>query len=64
MKDIDEMTAEQHHLLCMGVMAECYQHVPEELRIAIYDGITLAQKMGAPLDPENVDRNLPLAMNQ
>lgn len=37
---------EAHHMLCLGVMARCYEHVPEDLRAAIKQGVELAQGLG------------------
>lgn len=39
-------SVENHHLLCMGVMAQCYEHVPESLQNAIYEGIEQAINLG------------------
>ena len=62
--DIEEMTVAQHHQLCLGVLAMCYQHVPDHLQLAIIEGLTAAKKMGSPIEPSNILTGLPLAMNQ
>ena len=64
MKDIVGMKVAQHHLLCIGIMAQCYRHVPQHLKRAIIEGAQAAKMMGAEIEPDNIKRQLPLAMNQ
>ena len=64
MHDVDGMTVAQHHAACLGILNSCYRHVPADLQEAIYQGIQAAKDMGAPVDPENVKRGLPLSLNQ
>ena len=60
MKDIPGMTVQQHHELCIGNLACCYEHVPPGLKLAILEGIRAAQKMGMNIRPENVLIKKPL----
>lgn len=62
--DIDGMTVEQHHKLCLGVLALCHAHVPVHLQRAILEGLESAKQMGAPISPENVARGMPLCIWQ
>ena len=65
MHDIAGMTVAQHHALCLGMLAQCYRHVPAHLKRAILEGAEAAKLMGAPIEPNNLKRaGLPLAMNQ
>lgn len=64
MSDIEGMTVEQHHRLCLGVLALCYQHVPDHLQRSIMEGLEAAEKMGAGITAANVTRGLPLLLNQ
>lgn len=45
---------EQHHELCLGVLAQCYKHVPPELQQAIYEGIEYAAELGFPVDAQKL----------
>lgn len=60
MKDISEMTVEEHHELCIGVLACCYKHVPPDLQRAIMEGLRAAQQMGMDITPDNVLTGEPL----
>ena len=43
------MTKHEHHVLCLGVLARCYEHVPVNLKLAIYEGIAEAALLGIPV---------------
>lgn len=60
LKDIPEMSVEQHHKLCIGVLAMCYKHVPWELKRAIRDGCLAAKDMGMQINPDNLGTDKPL----
>jgi len=60
MHDIPEMTVKEHHELSIGVLACCYKHVPDDLKLAIMDGFKAAKKMGMNIKPENVLTGEPL----
>lgn len=62
--DIPEMSVGQHHASCLGVLALCYRHVPAELQAAIFEAVEAAKEMGGQVEPTNLYRGLPLAMNQ
>lgn len=64
MHDIQQMTVAQHHALCLGMLAQCYRHVPSHLKRAILQGAQAAKKMGAPIEPNNLTRDLPLLLNE
>lgn len=54
----------RHHECCIGVMALCYEHVPDELKEAIRQGVAAARELGFECDPNNLGTGLPLCMNQ
>jgi hypothetical protein len=56
MIDERERTEEirQHHELCLGVLALCYQHVPADLKLAIEGGVEYAAQLGIPVSVENL----------
>ena len=64
MQDIEGMTVEQHHMLCIGTLAMCYRHVPSHMMLAIFECVQAAKAMGAPIEPDNLKHGLPLALNQ
>lgn len=53
-------TGEQHHELCLGVMARCYPFVDEDLKQAIREGIESARLLGIPIDCRNLEQGGPL----
>lgn len=55
------MTVLKHHELCLGVMAECYAFVPVNTQKAIKQAVTVAREMGMDVDPDNLDKRMPLA---
>ena len=60
MKNIPGMAVEEHHLLCIGVLACCYQHVPAELKSAITEACETAKAMGMNIKPERLVTGQPL----
>lgn len=52
--DIPGMTVIEHHGLCVGILATCYEHVPPDLQIAIAESLEGAKEMGMNIKPENV----------
>ncbi len=54
MHDIPDMTVEKHHMLCLGVMACCFEHVPFPLKAAIMESLASAKEMGLSIQPNNV----------
>lgn len=58
--DLPGLTVEQHHRLCVGVLAWCYQYAPPELQQAIMQGLEAYRAMGAPINPEHVKQGLAL----
>lgn len=54
MTDLPDMTVNEHHLRCLGVLAECYPHVPGALKQSILEAACSARKMGCPIIPENL----------
>lgn len=61
MKDLPEMTVQEHHELCMGVLACCFQHVPTHIRAAIYQACQSAQAMGMKIEADNLLKGEPLS---
>ena len=61
MRGIPGMTVLKHHELCLGVMAECYAFVPVNTQKAIKQAVTVAREMGMDVDPDNLDKRIPLA---
>lgn len=55
------MTVLKHHELCLGVMAECYAFVPVNTQKAIKQAVMVAREMGMDVDPDNLDKRMPLA---
>jgi hypothetical protein len=53
-------TTEQHHELCIGVMAACYPYVDAGLKQAIREGIESAALLGIPVSTKNLERGGPL----
>ncbi len=65
MRDIGGMTVAQHHAICLGLLAQCYRHVPPHLKKAIVQGAESAKAMGAPIEPGNLKTGTGLAaLNQ
>ena len=60
MKDISGMTVAEHHLLCIGVLACCYAHVPARLKMAITEACESAKAMGLNIKPERLVTGQPL----
>ena len=54
MRDLPHMTVAEHHGLCIGNLACCYEHVPAELKQAIAEMLELAKQMGMNIKPELV----------
>lgn len=52
--DIPGMTVIEHHGLCIGILATCYEHVPLDLQIAIAESLDAAKQMGMNIKPENI----------
>lgn len=50
--DLPGMTVKEHHLLCIGVLAHCFQYVPPELQCAIAESLQSARAMGVNIKPE------------
>lgn len=46
MHDLPGMTVQEHHLLTIGNLAMCYEHVPLPLQYAIREALESAQQMG------------------
>lgn len=53
-------TKEQHHELCIGVMAGCYPFVDDIQKQAIREGIESARLLGIPVDCRNLEKGGPL----
>lgn len=53
-------TREQHHELCIGVMAGCYPFVDDRQKQAIREGIESAALLGIPVDCRNLEKGGPL----
>ena len=53
-------TMEQHHELCLGVMADCYPFVDAIRKQAIREGIESARLLGFPVDCRNLELGGPL----
>lgn len=51
---------EQHHGLCLGVMAQCYPLVNETLKQAIREAIESAALLGFPVSTKNLEQGGPL----
>ena len=56
MHDLPHMTVIEHHGLCIGNLAVCYQYVPDELKQSIDQMMHLAKQMGMNINPELVTR--------
>lgn len=54
MQDIPGMTVQMHHELCIGLLAQCYEHVPIVPRLAIHQGCEAARLMGLPIEPNRL----------
>jgi hypothetical protein len=53
-------TLEQHHELCLGVMAGCYRYVDATQKQAIREGVESARLLGFPVDTRNLEKGGPL----
>lgn len=53
-------TMEQHHELCLGVMAGCYPFVDAGMKQAIREGVEAAALLGFPVSIENLEAGGPL----
>lgn len=53
-------TRDEHHELCLGVMARCYPFVGDELKQAIREGVESAAQIGIPVDCRNLEKGGPL----
>lgn len=53
-------TKDEHHELCLGVMARCYPYVSDDLKQAIREGIESAAQLGIPVSTKNLERGGPL----
>lgn len=65
MHDIPEMTVQEHHLLCLGLLARCFSLLPGrgvEQR-AIYEAFTSAKAMGQRVEPRNLWTGEPMCPN-
>lgn len=58
--DGSPFTREQHHELCIGVMAGCYPFVDARQRQAIREGVESAALLGIPVDCRNLEKGGPL----
>jgi hypothetical protein len=53
-------TIEQHHELCLGIMALCYPQVDARTQQAIREGVESAQALGVPVNTRNLEQGGPL----
>ena len=53
-KGCEEMTKQEHHELCLGILNLCYAHVPIDIQVAIKEGIDAAQELGFNVDSKNL----------
>lgn len=52
--DIPAMTVREHHGLCIGILATCYENSGPELQRAIAEMLHAAKAMGMDIKPELV----------
>lgn len=62
--DLPGMTVEQHHRLCVGMLAGLYKFAPPDMQAAIMQGLEAYRAMGAPIEPTNAMHGLALCLNQ
>jgi hypothetical protein len=46
------MTVKEHHILTIGVLATCYEHVTPALQFGILENLKMAKLMGLNIDVE------------
>lgn len=63
MRNLPDMTVQEHHELSIGLLACCYRQVSPELQQAIFEGLLAAQRMGMDIQPENVLNDEPIAIH-
>lgn len=56
MRDIPEMSVDEHHALSIGLLACCFKHVPADLQNAIAESLDAAKKMGMNIQPDRVTK--------
>lgn len=61
MRDLPNMTVTEHHVLSIGLLATCYEHVPGELQSAIAEAFESAKQMGLNIKPELVTQTRSLS---
>lgn len=64
LRDIPGMTVTEHHGLCIGILAVCYEHVDADLQRAIAEMFESAKAMGMNIRPELVTQRRNSAKNE
>lgn len=56
----EPFTRDEHHELCLGVMARCYPRVGKDLQQAIREGVESAAALGIPVNTKNLEAGGPI----